>query len=1000
MSLAGRTISHYRVVEEISRGGMGIVYRATDTRLQRDVALKVLPPELMTDRDRRDRFIREARAASALEHPNIAVIHDIGEEDGVSFIAMELVRGGKLSEAIHSGQMANAARVLEVAIEIAEALARAHSQGIVHRDLKPANVMLTDDGHAKVIDFGLAKLLAPLSNAGDTITSPGTEPQAVLGTVAYMSPEQTRGGTIDHRSDIFSLGVTLYEMFSRALPFKAHSSVETMHAILHDPAPPIRIDAAAMPISATTEVQRIIDKCLVKDPDSRYQGMKDLVVDLKAARRRIDSDTRSTVSEAAVSVAPAKRNTLLIAAATLAVIVGVSSWVWLNRAGNQVAEATGTRPSVAVLYFDNNTGNKEMDWLRTGLTDMLVTDLSQSPDVEVLSTDRLVQILGSLNKLNDQQISFDTVQEVARRAGVKHVMLGSYIKAGDAIRINLKLQEASTGKILSTERVDAVNEAALFPMMDDLTRRLKAQFAVPGGGTFAQLFNRPGAVPAALDRDLKDVTTSSVEAYRAYAAGIELHQRARYPEAFPHFERAIAIDPSFALAYIKLAVGNGNIGRSNERDRYAKRALELTDRLTPRERYYIEGYYYSSRAEDTARAIEAYSKAVEIYPDHSASRTNLAMLYLRTDQLEKCIEHYTILRQRGFEFPGAVGNQSQCYIAGGNEAAAIELHNEFIARFPDVEAGHMFFGLAATSLNRLDEAEREFNKARDLRPAYPPAIAGLAQVASLRGDFDVARKTVAELVKFPNPSARALGHVQLIYADLYQGRTRPAIAQLQALVADQGPEGSNESATARSVMAEILIALGKRTEAAAEARRAAADARGRLAITEVLLVGSVAGDAAARQELRRIADALPTGSDKAMPLLADAIEAVETGRHVAAAALLNTYESKLRPGIVASGSLIPFRQPRAMLNYWRGRERLGAGDAKAAIDSFDKNTASPGLRQFHPIEYVRGLYYTAQGHEKSGDAVKAREYYDRFLKYWKDGDIDRDKVQEALTRVR
>jgi serine/threonine protein kinase/tetratricopeptide (TPR) repeat protein len=1005
VSLAGRTIAHYKVVEEISRGGMGVVYRATDIRLNRDVALKVLPAELTTDAGRRERFIREARAASALEHPNIAVIHDVGEEDGISFIAMELVRGDKLSTSIHNGSFAQLpGRALDVAVEVAEALTRAHSQGIVHRDLKPANVMLTEDGHAKVIDFGLAKLLAPLDGSlGNTVTMSATAPEVLLGTVAYMSPEQARGGSIDHRTDIFAFGILLYEMFSGTLPFKGQSGVETMHAIIHDQPQPLHLRGGVLPPAAAQEVQRIIGKCLAKDPESRYQGMKDLVVDLKAARRRIDSDisVAATIPSPAAPASAAARprgSRLLLGLAGAAVVISAGLWTYSSQYRAPIAEATGTRPSIAVMYFENNTGDKEMDWLRTGLTDMLVTDLSQSPGVEVLSTDRLVQILDSMNKLDDRAVAFDTVQEVARRAGVKHVMLGSYIKAGEAIRINLKVQEASTGKILSTERVDAVNEAALFQMVDDLTRRLRAQFAVPAGGRFAQLFNRPGAVPMVLDRDLKDVTTSSVEAYRAYADGIELHQRARYAAALPHFERAIAIDPGFALAYMKMAVASGNIARSNDRDRYTKRAFELTDRLTPRERYYIEGSYYSSRLEDTQRAIEAYSKAIELYPDHSASRNNLAVLYLRTDQLEKCIEHYTILRQRGFEFPGAVYNMSQCYVTSGNDAAAIEVHNEYIGRFPDVENGHLNYGLTAMSLNRLDEAEREIRKARDLRPALPPAIAGLAQVATFRGDVDGARAIAAELLKMPVAAGRSLGRWQMFNAHVLQGRTKPAIAELQAIIEELGPEGSNESASVRWVLADILLAQGRPAEAAAEARRAATDARGRLAIVDALVVGSIAGDPAARTELQRIADLLPSGADKAAPLIADAIVAVESGRNETAATLLNTYESKLSPGMIASGRLLPVRQPRALLNYWRGRDRLAAGDYKGAIDNFAKNTTSPPLCQFHAIEYVRGLYYTAQAYEKLGDAAKAKENYRRFADYWKTGDLDRDKVAEAIKK--
>ena len=975
---------------------MGIVYRATDSRLNRDVALKVLPTELTSDRERRDRFIREARAASALEHPNIAVIHDIGEADGVNFIAMELIRGDKLSAAIHSGQFAgNPSRALDLAIEIAEGLARAHSQGIVHRDVKPSNVMLTEDGHAKVIDFGLAKLLAPLG--GDTVTAAATDPALVMGTVAYMAPEQARGGNIDHRTDVFSFGILLYEMFGRTLPFKGASSVETMHAILHEPAAPLRLQG--MPPVAASDVQRIIEKCLAKDPDARYQGMKDLVVDLKAARRRMDSDlsVAPTIPTAPVSV-KTNRSPLLFAAATVALLVGAGYWLWSSRP-TPIAEATGSRPSVAVMYFENNTGDKDMDWLRTGLTDMLVTDLSQSPDVEVLSTDRLVQILGSLRKLDDRAVSFDTVQEVARRAGVKHVMLGSYIKAGDAIRINLKLQDASTGKILSTERVDAVNEASLFPVMDDLTRRLKAQFAAPSGSAIGKLFSRPGAVPVTLDRDLKDVTTSSVEAYREYASGIELHQRGRPVDAIPYFERAVKEDPNFALAYLKMAVASGNIGRSNERDGFAKKAMDLRDRLTPRERYYIEGYYYTARLEDTNRAIEAYSKVLELYPDHSASRTNLALLYLRTDQAEKCIEHYTILRQRGFEFPGAAGNMAACYAAAGNSTESIAVLQEFVDRFPDVELGYSNLGLTQMSLDHFDDAERSLKKGLDLRPDFVLAVAGLGQIAMLRDDFDGARRLVAPLLKLPVAGGRTLGRGGLIYADLYQGRTRPAIDTLQDIIADQAAEGSNEGAVARWVIAEILLAHGQKAQAAAEIRRAIADARGRQAIIDVVLTGSIAGDPAARAELQRIADSLPTGSDKAAPLIADAIVAVEAGRNEEAAKLLAAYDAKLRPGPIAIASLLPFHQPRTLLNYWRGRERFQSADYKGAIDSFAKNNASPGLRQFQAIEYVRGLYYTAQAYDKLGDAARAREFYARFLKYWKDGDIDRDKVADAIKKI-
>ena len=1003
MSLAGRTVSHYRIIEEIGRGGMGIVYRATDTRLNRDVAVKVLPPALMTDVDRRDRFVREARAASALEHPNIAVIHDVGEVDGVSFIAMELVRGGKLSDAMANGVFAaNAGRALEVAAEIAEGLARAHSQGLVHRDLKPANVMLTEDGHAKVIDFGLAKLLKPLSGSDNNLTAAATEAGIVLGTVDYMSPEQARGATIDHRTDIFAFGVLLYELFSGAVPFRGRTSIDTIHAILHSQPPPLR--PQSVPASAVDDIQRIVDKCLAKDPDDRYQGMKDVIVDLRAARRRLD--TASIVAPMAAPMpsakpAVAKRSpSVLIGIATLAVVAAIGSWFWTTQYRTPVAEATGSRPSVAVLHFENNTGNAQMDWLRTGLADMLVTDLSQSTEVEVLSTDRLVQILRDLGKLDQRAVDSETVQEVARRAHVRHVLLGSYVKAGETIRINVRLQEASTGRILSTEHIDAPNEASLFPTMDDLTRRVKTRFVSSSGRVLGGLLPSPGATRPSedLDRDLKDVTTSSMEAYRHYAAGIEQHQRARYMDAIPHFQRAVEVDPRFALAYVKLAVAAGNTGRAAERSQYARRAIDLIDHLTPRERYYIEGFYYSTDIYKSAEAIAAYQKAVDLYPDHSASRNNLAVMLGRLDQNERAAEQYNILRERGFEFPGTAGNLAGVYIALNRPAEAVRVLEDFTSRFPSVETGYMNLGFTHFAAGNLDLADAAFQKALALRPSFPPAISGLAQLAMIRDRFDEARRTTQPLLAQSSQNLRNFGSVPHAISALYEGRTRAATTMMEKLIRDNG-EGSQSAAAIRGSVAEIYNARGETAAAAREAARAAQDANGNLSIIEALFQGTVARSAPLRAEYQRLADVLPFGSDKVLPLLADAVVAVEDGQHQKALDLVQRVLPELPLGPVASGAVFPVRQPRMIAEYVQGLAHLGLGNADAARRHFETIVNAGYMRLYTPMEYVRSHYYLAQIAEKTGDAAKARGHYQRFLFYWKDGDIDRDKVAEAIKKT-
>ena len=331
-SLIGQTISHYRILEKLGQGGMGEVYRARDTSLHRDVALKVLPQAIVADPLRRQRFVREARAASALEHPHIAVIHEIGEDQGVTFIAMELVRGEPLDALIARGPL-TPARALDLAIEIAEALTRAHDIGIVHRDLKPANVMLTEQRHAKIIDFGLAKLAEPIGaeSAVTTMSLRETESGLVLGTVSYMSPEQARGGSVDQRSDVFSFGVVLYEMLDGRRPFRAKTGIETLHAIIYDPTPPLTVTS-----TSAGDLSRIVNKCLAKEPEDRYQGMRDLVVDLRAAWRRIESTTSGdAVASVSAPRARSRNRYIKTTAAAVGVVAvlaaSVGTWAVIHR---------------------------------------------------------------------------------------------------------------------------------------------------------------------------------------------------------------------------------------------------------------------------------------------------------------------------------------------------------------------------------------------------------------------------------------------------------------------------------------------------------------------------------------------------------------------------------------------------------------------------------------------------------------------------------------------
>jgi serine/threonine protein kinase/tetratricopeptide (TPR) repeat protein len=986
--MIGRTLSHYRILDEVSRGGMGVVYRALDVKLHREVALKILPPELVSDLERRRRFVQEAQAAAALEHPNIAVIHEIDEADGVTFIAMELVRGEKLRDLLERERLP-LTRALDLAGEVAEGLARAHDRGVVHRDLKPANVMLTEDGHAKVIDFGLAKLVEPPPGAsqGPTLAQRETEPGVVMGTVAYMSPEQARGGKVDHRSDIFSLGILLYEMLAGRLPFQRASGIETLSAILTEPTPRLPAPAAGVSDALLADLQWILDKCLAKEPAERYQGMRDVAVDLRGARRRLDSGSAVTPSPAS---RPSRRSWLPWAAALGALLLLSGVLLYLSRPSEVHVPSTSGRPSVAVLFFENVTGDPSLDWLHTGLTEMLVTDLSQSPHVEVLATERLYQILQELNRLDERVTSMEVMQEVATRAGVETLVLGSFMKAGENIRINIRVQEARSGKILATEKVEGVGESSVFSMVDDLSQRVRTRFDVPA------------ATSAELDRGLKDVTTSSVEAYRYYAEGINLHMRFQQEEAGALFEKAIEVDPGFAMALTKLSVIHNNMGHDREAEEYARRALEHLDRLSARERYYIEGNYYYRRRETYDRAIAAYRKAVELYPDHTSARNNLALLYLDFERYEEAIGEGEKLIRAGYEFPGVYNIVAMAHSARGDLEKGHQVLEAFVGRYPENWAGHTDLAWHLLRWGKLDESMAAFEKADSMRPGHFVILMGMWTARALSERWDAAADVAERMLHSSDPFVKRLGWSLQAVDELYRGRSRETLSALRA-AAEVGEPGPIR-AQANSLAAYVLLETGRPAEALEQARIARRDGEGDIGEWDGLFDTALAQARLGRwpeaeeaaQELRQKADSLPTQVVKRRyhQLLGD----LALARRDAA---LATSELEL------AGDMLPQR------GFWRtagspdhapiwfslGSAHLLAGRDDNAATYFRRIVESSTERVNWPIPYVRSLYFLGKIEEKRGEREKAREYYRRFVEFWNDGDLDRERVEEAKSRI-
>jgi tetratricopeptide (TPR) repeat protein len=922
------------------------------------------------DPERRQRFVSEAKASASLEHPHIAVIHEIDESEGVVFIAMELLRGPSLAIRLAEGALP-LAEAIRIGIGVASGLAYAHEHGIVHRDVKPANVMLTEEGHPKLIDFGLAKLL-DVEQSPFLSQSGGEEPPLqsasregpIQGTMPFMSPEQARGGKVDGRSDVFSFGLLLYTMVSGRPPFVGSSRIETLHAILREPTPRL----AGVSAEAREQLQPIVDRCLQKEPDRRYASMAEPLEELKRARIQIESGSRLSRG--------ARR--ALWAAAIAASLLAALAFFSLRQAEPEFEET----PSIAVLQFENLSSDPELEWLSTGLPDMLATDLSQSPDLEVVSLGELRPVLAEAGGLDGGAPTREVIGKIAARTGVRSVLTGSFARAGESIRISARLEDAETGRVLLSEKVEADGEENLFRSVDEITSRIKTRLELAAPGE-------------TLDRDLRNVTTASVEAYREYAAGIRLHERYREEEAAPHFERAIELDPEFAMALAKLGVVMSNLGRHQEADQYAERALEHLDRLSERERLYIQGWYTSRKPATIGEAIESYERAVEIYPDHGSARHNLGNLLFTTERYDEAIEQLEELRHRGMMFPATYEQLAQAYVAEGDVESAREVLREFGVRNPDDWT--TLLALAQIDVGEGDREGSERAIARAEALGAPPMRVLPVRWAThvFAEEWDDARETAATLLESEDRIEKFVGGRLMVTTALYRGEVASVLRALDRYLASAPGDETDYRIQPALLKARILLDIGEygRAREAALAVSEEEDHYGasHAALALAAIAAARHGDRREADELsreyrRRINPALGAGPERLYHFVEGEL-AMERERYEDAVSEFEEAESMLPP----RGS----EGAHALVWYSLATAHRLSGNADEAMGWYQRIVEAREERIFEPVRYVRSFFYLGKLREAEGDLEGAREGYRRFLDHFEDGEIDRDLVREA-----
>ena len=960
--MIGKIISHYKILEKLGEGGMGVVYKAEDIKLDRIVALKFLPKHLLCDNEAKIRFEHEAKAASALDHPNIATIYAIDEAEGECFISMAYIEGNSLKELIKEKTF-TIEEVLNITIQIAEGLNAAHKKGIVHRDIKSDNIMLTHEKLVKIMDFGLAKL-----KGATKLTTTGS----TLGTLAYMSTEQAQGIEVDERSDIFSFGVVLYEMITGQLPFKGEHEAAIIYSIINETPEPLTRYKANVP----ERLQRIVDKTLEKDRNIRYQSAAEVIADLKGLQKEAIT---------AVIRKPKKKLFPILIPASVVFIL-VLLFLILKPFKFEITPEKGAvarENALAIMYFENLVDKEDAERLGEIVTNLLITDLSESEYLRVVSSQRLYDILKLLGREGEKKIDREVATQVATKAGAKWMLLGNILQVKPRTVITTQLVDVESGQVQASQRITGEIKEDIFSLVDKLTVEIKKDLSLP-----AVAQKEP-------DPTVANVTTHSPEAYRYYLEGIEYRNKVYAKEAEESFRKALKYDSTFAMAYYQLT----KMGTDDWKEMLEK-ALKYSDKVSHKEKCYIkvlEIEYSEKKTGDDY--IKELKELLKRYPEEKDALIMLGSYYIGWRKFEQSLQHYNKAIEIDPLCKLAYNDLAYVYNEMGNFDKSIGAINKYISLAPDEANPYDTRGDLYAYNGKLDQAIESYKKALEIKPDFRATLEKLGHMYLFKREYAKAESCYYRELEFAPQSDRTWSSwVRILVSNilLYQGKLESGLQFLNDGIAADRVDKIGGWYIARKHLRKAGIYKEKNNLdlALKEVEKCLEIYREVSPDDKISYWPTYARYLAENKEFTKaeeVAEALKKnikGDQNLMHYWWLTIGLIELEKGNLEVSIIN-----LKKATEANSSF--------SYHHWLANAYLQAGRLDEAVAEFEKLlTRYDSERVWSPIASVKTYYLLGLAYDKSGWNKKAIEQYEEFLDIWKNADPGIKEVDDAKERLK